>query len=138
MEPISILLFDGYCNLCNGSVNFILKRELKKNIRFCSMQSAAGKRVLAHFGLPESYSETLVVIENGKVYLGSTAALRVSKKLRGGWPLLYFFILIPKPIRDWIYLRIGKNRYVWFGRRNSCRMPTAAEKSRFLTLDHPL
>jgi predicted DCC family thiol-disulfide oxidoreductase YuxK len=79
-----------------------------------------------------------LLVEEGQVYLGSTAALRVARLLGGGWPLLYSLIIIPKGLRDLIYQWIGKHRYQWFGRRVSCRMPTALEKSHFLNEDHPL
>jgi predicted DCC family thiol-disulfide oxidoreductase YuxK len=138
MDAPSILLFDGHCSLCNASVDFVLKRDAKKKLLFAAIQGPAGQRVLKHHGLPSTYLDTLVLVEKGKIYLGSTAALRVARKLRRGWPLLYAMIIVPKGIRDVIYRWIGSNRYAWFGRKETCRMPTAAEKARFLSLDHPL
>ena len=138
MEAASILLFDGYCSLCNGAVDFVLKRDPKKKLLFAAIQSPEGQRVLKHYGLPSTYLDTLVLVEKGKIYLGSTAALRVARKLRRGWPLLYPLIFIPKSIRDGIYQWIGRNRYAWFGRKETCRMPTPSEKKRFLSGDHPL
>ena len=138
MDAPSILLFDGHCSLCNASVDFVLKRDTKKKLLFAAIQGPAGQRVLKHHGLPSTYLDTLVLVEKGEIYLGSTAALRVARKLRRGWPLLYAMILVPKGIRDVIYRWIGSNRYAWFGRKETCRMPTAAEKARFLSLDHPL
>jgi predicted DCC family thiol-disulfide oxidoreductase YuxK len=138
MDAPSILLFDGHCSLCNASVDFVLKRDTKKRIRFAAMQSPAGQRVLKHFDYPSTYLDSLILVEKGKVYLGSTAALRVARKLRRGWPLLYPLIILPKGIRDTIYQWIGANRYAWFGRRESCRMPTPSERERFLPLDYPL
>ena len=138
MESPSILLFDGYCSLCNAAVDFVLKRDSKKKLLVASMQSPAGQRALNHYGYPSTYLDSLILVEKGKVYLGSTAALRVARKLRRGWPLLYPLILLPKGIRDRIYQWIGANRYAWFGRRDSCRMPTLSEKDRFLTENHPL
>ena len=132
MEAPSILLFDGHCSLCNASVDFVLKRDTKKNLRFAAMQSPAGQRVLKHFDYPCTYLDSLILVEKGKVYLGSTAALRVARQLRRGWPLLYPLIILPKGFRDSIYQWIGANRYAWFGRRESCRMPTPAEIERFL------
>ena len=138
MEKESILLFDGHCSLCNAAVDFVLKRNTKKKLLLASIQGPAGQRVLKMYQLPPSYLDTLVLVEQGKVYLGSTAALRVARLLRGGWPLFYALIIIPKGLRDRIYQWIGKNRYKWFGRRASCRMPTASERAHFLKEDHPL
>lgn len=138
MESPSILLFDGYCSLCNASVDFVLKRDANKKILFAAIQSPAGQRVLKQYGYPSSYLDSLILVEKGKVYLGSTAALRVARQLRRGWPLLYPLIILPKGIRDRIYQWIGANRYAWFGRRAHCRMPTPSEKERFLTENHPL
>ena len=138
MEKESILLFDGHCSLCNAAVDFVLKRNTKKKLLLASIQGPAGQRVLKMYQLPPSYLDTLVLVEQGKVYLGSTAALRVARLLGGGWPLFYALIIIPKGLRDRIYQWIGKNRYKWFGRRASCRMPTASERAHFLKEDHPL
>lgn len=134
----SILLFDGHCSLCNAAVDFVLKRDTKKKLLLASIQGPGGQMVLKMYQLPPSYLETLVLVEQGQVYLGSTAALRVARLLGGGWPLFYSLIIIPKGLRDRIYQWIGTHRYKWFGRRASCRIPTASEKSRFLTEDHPL
>ena len=138
MEKDSILLFDGHCSLCNASVDFVLKRDSKKMLLLAAMQDPAGKRVLENYHLPTTYLDTLVLVEHGKVYLGSTAALRVARLLGGGWPVFYSLIIIPEGIRDRIYQWIGKHRYKWFGRRASCRMPTASERAHFLKEDHPL
>ena len=138
MESPSILLFDGHCSLCNASVDFVLKRDAKKKLLFAAIQGPEGQRVLKHYGLPSTYLDTLVLVEKGRIYLGSTAALRVARKLGRGWPLLYAMIIVPKGIRDVIYRWIGTNRYAWFGRKEICRIPTPAEKARFLSLNHPL
>jgi len=137
MLPKSILLFDGHCSLCNGAVDFVLKRDPKKKLLLASIQGPAGKGVLKKYDLPPSYLDTLVLVEQGKVYLGSTAALRVARLLGGGWPLFYGLIIIPKGVRDRIYQWISEHRYQWFGRRDSCRMPTASESAHFLKEDHP-
>ena len=138
MHQESILLFDGHCSLCNAAVDFVLKRDAKKKLLLASIQGPAGQKVLKKYQLPPSYLETLVLVEEGKLYLGSTAALRVARLLGGGWPLFYALIIIPKGLRDRIYQWIGKHRYQWFGRRASCRMPTASERAHFLKEDHPL
>jgi predicted DCC family thiol-disulfide oxidoreductase YuxK len=133
----SILLFDGHCSLCNGAVDFVLKRDTRKKLLLASIQGPAGQVVLKKYELPPSYLDTLVLVEEGKVYLGSTAALRVARLLGGGWPLFYVLIVIPKGIRDRIYQWISEHRYRWFGRRDTCRMPTANEHEHFLKEDHP-
>lgn len=138
MHRESILLFDGHCSLCNAAVNFVLKRDTRKKLFLASIQGPAGQTILKKYQLPSSYLDTLVVVEQEKVYLGSTAALRVVRLLGGGWPLLYGFIVIPKGIRDRVYQWISAHRYQWFGRRNSCRIPTESERTHFLTEDHPL
>jgi predicted DCC family thiol-disulfide oxidoreductase YuxK len=137
MLPKSILLFDGHCSLCNGAVDFVLKRDPKKKLLLASIQGPAGKGVLKKYDLPPSYLDTLVLVEQGKVYLGSTAALRVARLLGGGWPLFYGLIIIPKGVRDRIYQWISEHRYRWFGRRETCRIPTASESAHFLREDHP-
>ena len=137
MKLESILLFDGHCNLCNGAVDFVLKRDTHKKLLLSSIQGPAGQRVLTHYRLPSTYMDTLVLVEQGKVYLGSTAALRVARVLDGAWPLFYGFIIIPKGVRDRIYQWISSHRYQWFGRRDTCRMPTASECAHFLKEDHP-
>ena len=138
MHQESILLFDGHCSLCNAAVDFVLKRDTKKKLLLASIQGPGGQMVLKKYQLPPNYLETLVLVEEGQVYLGSTAALRVARLLGGGWTLFYSLIIIPKGLRDRIYQWIGKHRYKWFGRRASCRIPTASEKSHFLNEDHPL
>lgn len=138
MHRESILLFDGHCSLCNAAVDFVLKRDTKKKLLLASIQGPAGQRVLKMYQLPPTYLDTLVLVERGKVYLGSTAAIRVARHLGGGWPLFYSLIIIPKRLRDRIYHWIGMHRYKWFGRRTSCRMPTTHERPHFLKEDHPL
>jgi predicted DCC family thiol-disulfide oxidoreductase YuxK len=138
MHKESILLFDGHCSLCNGAVDFVLKRDTRKKLLLASIQGPAGQAFLKKYQLPSSYLDTLVVVEQGKVYLGSTAALRVARLLGGGWPLFYGLIILPKGIRDRVYQWISEHRYQWFGRRDTCRMPTASERTHFLNEDHPL
>ena len=137
MHKESILLFDGHCSLCNGAVDFVLKRDTHKKLLLASIQGPAGQRVLTHYRLPSTYLDSLVLVEQGKVYLGSTAALRVARVLGGAWPLFYGFIIIPKGVRDRIYQWISSHRYRWFGRKATCRIPTANEHEHFLKEDHP-
>lgn len=136
MSQKSIILFDGVCNLCNSSIDFILKRD--KNDRFLvgALQEEAGKVLLEKFNVQTDYLDSLVLVENEKIYLRSTAALKIAKHLSGLWPLLSVLIVIPSFLRDPIYDWVGKNRYRWFGKKNTCRLPNSEEKAKFLHLGH--
>jgi predicted DCC family thiol-disulfide oxidoreductase YuxK len=127
-----ILLFDGVCNLCTGSVQFIIRRDPKANIQFASLQSAKGKELLKTYNLPQNELKSLVFIEKGKAYTRSTGALMVTRYLSGAWPLLYSFIIFPAFIRNALYDFVGKNRYKWFGEKNECWVPTPELKKRFI------
>ena len=127
-----ILLFDGECNLCNGAVQFVLTHEQDNRIRFASLQSATGQQLLEQFGLPTRTYESFVLVDGDRFFTESTAALRVTRYLKGGWKWLYAFIVVPKPIRDWVYRLVARNRYRWFGRQDSCWLPTPEFSERFL------
>lgn len=128
------LLFDGVCNLCNGAVRFIIKRDPAGYFRFVSLQSELGKKLLADCGLPEMDGgmDTLVLLEQGNCYVRSTAALRTARRLKTPWNWLYVLILVPRPIRDWLYGVVARRRYRWFGKRDQCMMPPAEYRDRFL------
>ncbi len=128
----SIVLFDGVCNLCNGAVQFIINRDAKNRFSFASLQSEAGQARLRQFGLATDAFDTFVLVEGGKAYTRSTAALRIARRLPGAWPLLYGLVVIPKPLRDWVYGLVARNRYRLFGRQDSCMMPTPELRARFL------
>ena len=127
-----IILFDGICNFCNSTVNFTIKKNTKANILFAPLQSAAGHKLLQQYELPLDDLQSFIFIENGEVYKQSTAALKVCRHLKGLWPLCYGFIIIPKFIRDGIYNWVAKNRYKWFGKKDSCMIPTPELKKQFL------
>lgn len=127
----SIVLFDGYCNLCHGFVIFIVRRDHQGRFKFASLQSDAGRKVLAELGRTESL-DSVVLIEQGKVYDRSTAGLRILRSLGALWPMLYVLILVPRPLRDLVYNWIARNRYTWFGRTPQCLLPTPEISSRFL------
>lgn len=127
----SVILFDGICNLCNSSVQFIIKRDPAKKFRFASLQSEFGKQFLATHGLPQNEYNSFILYDNGIVYTRSTAALKVFGKLNGGWPAFYSLIVIPRFIRDFLYDVIARNRYRWFGRRETCWVPTPELKALF-------
>jgi len=133
MNTQSIILFDGVCNFCNAAVNFTIKRNAKANILFTPMQSAAGQKLLEQHQLPADDMKSFIFIENNTVYKQSTGALKVSRHLKGWWPLCYGFIIVHTFIRDGIYNWVAKNRYKWFGKKESCMIPTPEVKARFLT-----
>lgn len=126
----AIVLFDGVCNFCNSSINFIIKRDKKRYFHFAPLQSDIAQKIVGDKTKP--MPESVILIENGRTYDRSSAALRIAKKLDGLWPVLYIFILLPKPIRDWVYNLIGRNRYKWFGKTEACMIPTPEVRSRFL------
>ena len=132
MNTEPTILFDGVCNLCNGTVHFIIKRDKKKLIRYAALQSDTGLQLLQQSGLTWKDMQSFVFIESKKVYTRSTAALKVCRYLKAGWPLFYGFIIVPRFIRDGIYNLIARNRYKWFGKREQCMVPSQEIKSRFL------
>lgn len=127
-----VVLFDGVCNLCNGAVDFILDRDPEGKLAFASLQSGAGQELLAQHGLSTENFDSVVLLKEGKVYRKSTAALEIAGRLKGAWPMLKVFKLVPRPLRDAIYNFIGRNRYNFFGKREQCRMPTPEIRNRFL------
>ncbi len=132
MSTGGIILFDGVCNLCNGAVKFVIKRDKKNYFKFASLQSEAGKQILHAYHLPADASDSFLLVENKKIFNRSTAALRVVKHLKSLWPLLYCFIIVPKFIRDGVYNFVAGNRYQWFGKTNECMLPTPELQSKFL------
>ena len=128
-----IILFDGVCNLCNRSVIFILQREKESVFQFASIQSEAGQELLEWCNLPLDYNQAVVLIDHERIYLGSTAALKIGQTLKFPWSILsYAGFIVPQLIRDWVYNQIAVNRYQWFGKRDRCMIPTESLKTRFL------
>jgi predicted DCC family thiol-disulfide oxidoreductase YuxK len=127
-----IIFFDGVCNLCNRSVQFIIKKDKKKQFRFASLQGNAGQELLKKFKLPADNFNSFILAEGDQIYTRSTGVLRMLKKLGGGWQLFYGFIIVPKFIRNAVYNWIARNRYKWYGKRNECMVPTPDLKERFL------
>ena len=127
-----IILFDGVCNLCNGAVQFAIERDPSAIFRFASLQSDFGQFILAQNVVGTEGGGTIILLENGKVYDRSTAALRVARQLSGWIKYLYVFIIVPKFVRDFVYRIVAKNRYRWFGKQESCWLPTKELKARFL------
>ena len=132
MPQHSIILFDGVCNLCNTAVQFVIRRDNTSHFLFASLQSEEGKKILAENNLPEDEMNSFFLVENGKVYDRSTAALKVVRKLKGLWRFLYSFIIVPKFIRDGIYQIISKKMYRWFGNKNERMILTSGSGPGFL------
>ncbi|WP_113664249.1 thiol-disulfide oxidoreductase DCC family protein [Pedobacter nanyangensis] len=132
MAKGAVIFFDGVCNLCSGAVQFVIKRDHRHYFKFASLQSDFAKATLQHFHLKAAQGDSIVLLENGRLYEQSTAVLRIVKKLPGFWPLLYGFVIVPSFIRNAIYKWIARNRYQWFGQKKQCWVPTSALKSRFL------
>ena len=126
-----VILFDGVCNLCSGSVQFILKRDKEKKFLFTSLQSNHGQDLLKRSSLPMDTFNSFILFEDGKIITRSTAALKIFSQLKG-WKWVKIFWIVPKFIRDAFYNLIAKNRYKWFGKRNECWLPTPDLKARFL------
>lgn len=146
-----VLLFDGHCNLCNGAVRFVLERDPAGHVSFASLQSPAARELLQRYAEPDTQGSphlhglqpaaqgdpaaapsSLLLVDEGRVYAGSTAALRLAGHMRAPWPLLRVALLIPRRWRDALYDLVARNRYRWFGRTDACRLPTPEEASRFL------
>ena len=127
-----VILFDGYCNLCSASVVFILKRERGDTFRFASLQSEYAADLLNRIGIRQDVPDSIVLVEGERVYYQSTAALRIARRLRGLWSLLYAFITLPLFIRNPVYDWIARNRYRWFGKRSTCFMPQQDLSYKFL------
>jgi len=127
---VSVILFDGVCNLCNGFVQFVIARDPGGRFQFGPLQSEAAQRLLA--SAPPSPGDSVVLIEDGRAFTRSTAALRILRRLTFPWPFAYAAILIPRPIRDAVYDVVAGNRYRWFGRRDRCMVPTPEVRKRFL------
>ena len=124
------IFFDGVCNLCNGAINFVIDRDKKQRFNFSSLQSEAAEKILPNY--LNEVDSIILVKKSGKIYCKSNAALEISKSLKGLWPALYAFKILPRFIRDIVYDWIAKNRYKWFGKRDTCRMPSPELKERFL------
>jgi predicted DCC family thiol-disulfide oxidoreductase YuxK len=125
-----VIYFDGFCGLCNGFVDFVLRRDHARRFRFAPLQ---GSTATSRFGVAGDVDPTTIILEqNGVVYERSTAALRIIAGLGGIWNVATMLRLVPRPIRDRVYDWVARNRYAWFGRRDSCRLPTFEERTAFL------
>lgn len=129
-EPI--ILFDGVCNLCNASVQFVIRHDPQARFKFAALQSATAEKLLQNCAVDRASLDSVILVEDGHVYIESDAALRIARKLGGGWSLFAGFSIVPRPIRDAVYRLIARNRYRWFGKQESCMMPTPDLRARFL------
>ncbi len=128
-----VVLFDGECKLCNGSVNFILRRDSEGQLKLAPLQSDYGRAVLKEYGKNPDALDSMMLLEGKSLTLKSTAVIRISKYLGGAWPLCMIALIIPRFIRDFIYDIIAKNRYRWFGKYDTCPPPNADYEDRFYT-----
>lgn len=129
----ALILFDGVCSLCNHSVDFIIRQDARNRFYFASLQSDLGQNILAAYGVKSRQDfKSLVLLEGKTIYQKSTAALRIAKHLKGLWSWLYVGIIVPRFLRDAIYTLVANNRYRWFGKRETCRLPSPEERSKFL------
>lgn len=127
-----IILFDGVCNLCNGAVTFIIKRDKNDRFRYAALQSEVGQALSRKHTINTSKINTIILIDEDQHYTKSAAALTIARSLSGGYPLLYGLMILPAFMRDWIYDGIARNRYRWFGKRESCMVATPELKKKFL------
>ncbi len=134
-EGKKIVLFDGVCNFCNASVRFIIKRDKKDIFRFAPLESKLGRELTNERGIDTSEIDSIILIDPGNAYyIKSTAALEISKDLNKLYPLLGFFLYLPEGFRNLIYDFIARHRYKWFGKSETCPMPTPDEQSKFLDI----
>ena len=128
----TVVLFDGVCHLCDGAVRFILKREKSADLYFAPLQSETGQDLLLKHGYSEGYLDGLVLIENSRPYDRSSACLRITRNLKFPWNLFFLCLVIPKPIRDFLYSIIARFRYRFWGKKEVCSIPSTEERKRFL------
>lgn len=127
-----VILFDGVCNLCNGAINFIIQRDPKDRYRFAALESDIGQELLAQHSIDPATIDSIVLIRDNKAYVKAGAALRIAGGMSGAWPILGILRVIPNFIADAVYDFIARNRYHWFGKKESCMIPTPELKEKFL------
>ena len=139
----AVVLFDGVCNFCDASVNFVIEHDPDGYFKFAPLQSDAGKKLATEHGLASETAavdpaddlipiDSVILIEDGKAYTHSTAALRIARRLEGLWPWAYALIVVPRPIRDLFYRLFARYRYRMFGRKDECMVPSPEVRARFL------
>lgn len=134
IQDNKIILFDGVCNLCNSTVQYVIKRDKRNVYRFAALQSEIGKKLVEERGIDSSQVDSIILIEPGVAYYTkSTAALKIARSFGGVWQLASVFEWIPEKIRDWVYDFIAKNRYKWYGKKEVCMVPSPENNERFLS-----
>ncbi|MCD6067590.1 MAG: hypothetical protein K0S33_2416 [Bacteroidetes bacterium] len=133
-EYPEIVLFDGVCNFCDASVQFVIAHEREPLLKFASLQSETGKSLLKKYGLDKQNIDSVVLITGGKAYTKSAAVLRLTKRMKGLYPLFFGFIIVPPFIRNAVYEWIARNRYKWYGKKESCMIPDPELRARFVDL----
>ena len=128
-----VIVFDGVCNFCNAFVNFVLDRDSQGLFKFGTLQSLPAQAILQHFQLPTTEYKTFLLIEQGKLFTKSTAAIKILKQLGTPWSLFGVFVMVPRSIRDLIYDFVARHRYQWMGKSESCRVPSQEERERFVS-----
>ena len=129
---MKVILFDGVCNLCNASINWVIDHDKKNLFKFASLQSVYGQKKVAELGLSGDYMGTVVLEDESKGYTRSAAVLQIARHIGGIYSLAVIFFIIPPFIRDFFYKIVANNRYKWFGKQESCRIPTPELRSKFL------
>jgi len=129
----AIILFDGVCNFCNGSVNFIITHDAENYFKFAPMQSDVAQNLLEKHKIDKAATDSVILIEDETAYTHSTAALRVARKLDGAWSWFYVFVVVPKFIRDFFYKVFAKYRYRLFGKTEACMIPTPEIREKFIS-----
>ena len=127
-----LVLYDGTCGLCSRSVQLILRHDRRGRFRFAALQSDAGRALLRRHGLPVDQLDSVVLVEGGRAYTKSRAALRIARGMDAPWPALRALAVVPRPVADFVYDRVARSRYRLFGRQESCMIPTPEIRSRFL------
>ena len=126
-------MFDGVCNLCNRFVQFVIVRDPGARFRFAALESPAAQRLLGSHETADALPDSILLVENGRVLTRSSAALRILRGLRFPWPLAFAFIVVPRPLRDWLYDLVARHRYRWFGRSDACMIPSPELRARFVS-----
>jgi len=132
MNNHHVIIFDGVCNFCNSSINFIIKRDHSNKFVFAPMQSPAAKKLITHYNAENVGFDTFLLIKEGKCFYRTNAAIEISQDLRGAWHLSKVFKIIPRPVRDYFYRLFARNRYSIFGKTEACMLPTKELKNKFL------
>lgn len=128
----AVVLFDGVCNFCNASINFIIEHDKTGYFKFAPLQSEIGEKLLVKHGIDTVETDSVILVEGEKAYIHSEAALRIARRLDGAWSWAFALRVIPRPVRDLAYKLIARHRYRFFGRRDACMMPTPDIRARFL------